>query len=144
MRKNGINRNLTQIAGGVCAPDGFSAGGVYCGIRKKDNLVSRETNSTILEDLGLITADKRCPVACVYAKDGVLGAPSKITQRHLKSGYARAILVNSGIANVYGDGAERSALEICRAYAGKALITPDEVAIASTGSVGERFPRCRL
>ena len=30
-RKNGINRELRPIEGGVCAPDGFQAGGIFCG-----------------------------------------------------------------------------------------------------------------
>ena len=40
MRKNGINRSLAEIEGGVCAPLGFKAGGIYAGFtqaaQKKD------------------------------------------------------------------------------------------------------------
>ena len=34
MRKNGIDKEMKQIEGGVCAPKGFSANGIHCGIRK--------------------------------------------------------------------------------------------------------------
>lgn len=44
---------IQQIAGGVCAPKGFRANGVHCGIRK----------NKVKKDLALIVADKRCATA---------------------------------------------------------------------------------
>lgn len=132
MRKNAVNRQLKEIDGGICAPSGFYAGGIVC---FGDN-VSRETK----ECLSLVMTDRRCPIACVYADVKNVGAPSRVTKKNVKSGFAKAIIVNSGRANVLGEKAEKDALSICRALAKKAKICPDEVVIASTGKVGERFP----
>ena len=46
---------VKEISGGVCAPKGFKANGVHCGIRK----------NKIKKDLALIVAEKRSAVACV-------------------------------------------------------------------------------
>ncbi|GAB1483956.1 hypothetical protein MASR2M78_27730 [Treponema sp.] len=47
---------MKKIDGGVCAPIGFSAGGVYCGIRKKNDK----------RDLALIVSDRECTAAGMY------------------------------------------------------------------------------
>ena len=80
---------LQFIAGGVCAPKGFAANGVHCGIRK----------NKIKKDLALITSEVRCAAACVYTQNLVKGAPILVTKEHVKDGYARAVIVNSGNAN---------------------------------------------
>ena len=48
------------IDGGVTAPQGFTAAGVHCGIRK-----NRQKR-----DLGLIVADRPAAAAGVYPKSG--------------------------------------------------------------------------
>ena len=83
------NTMLQLIAGGVCAPKGFAANGVHCGIRK----------NKIKKDLALITSEVRCAAACVYTQNLVKGAPILVTKEHVKDGYARAVIVNSGNAN---------------------------------------------
>lgn len=141
MRKNGVNRELVPVDGGVCAPAGFSANGVYCGISQKTTIVSRETETTkIREDLALIVAEKRVPTACVCASGQMTGAPVRVTKKHLRSGYARAAIVNSGIANVFSENGEELAENICAALAKRAKISADEVAIASTGEIGKPLP----
>ena len=79
-----------EVAGGICAPKGFAAAGVCCGIR---------AGHTEKYDLALIKADVRCAAAGVYTTNKVCGAPIKVDRAHLKDGYAQAILVNSGNAN---------------------------------------------
>lgn len=124
MRKNAVKKELTKIDGGVCAPLGFRANAVKCGIVSQDK-----------EDLSLVASDRRCACACVYAQSERLGAPSRLTKKRL-SGYARAVLVNSGIANVYMQGGEKVARDICRALSNKLLVREEEIAIASTGKIG--------
>ena len=46
-----------EVAGGICAPKGFAAAGVHCGIR---------ANHAEKYDLALIKADVRCAAAGVY------------------------------------------------------------------------------
>ena len=79
-----------EVAGGICAPKGFTAAGVHCGIR---------ANHNEKYDLALIKAEVRCAAAGVYTTNKVCGAPIKVDRAHLKDGYAQAILVNSGNAN---------------------------------------------
>ena len=126
MRKNAVNRQLTPIVGGVCAPEGFSAGGVACGIRADGML-----------DLAAVVSEKRCPVACVFSTAKTVGVPIALTRKNIKSGYARAIVANGGIANVFQANGERLAQKICAIAAKKIDVLSEEVLLASTGEVGK-------
>ena len=55
-----------EVAGGICAPKGFAAAGVHCGIR---------ANHAEKYDLALIKAAVRCAAAGVYTTNKVCGAP---------------------------------------------------------------------
>ena len=77
------------VSGGVCAPIGFTANGVHCGIRK--NRTKR--------DLALIYSEVVGTSAAVYTKNLVKGAPLTVTKLHLEDGKAQAVICNSGNAN---------------------------------------------
>ncbi len=124
MRKNGINRELRPIAGGVCAPEGYTANAVSCGIREDGGL-----------DFAMIYSPKRCSVACVFASGKMQGAPVKISRQNMRSGYARAILVNGGVANVFGEEGEDLALGVCDLLFARA-IERTEIIVCSTGKIG--------
>ena len=98
-----------EVAGGICAPKGFAAAGVHCGIR---------ANHAEKYDLALIKADVRCAAAGVYTTNKVCGAPIKVDRAHLKDGYAQAILVNSGNANTCAANGVALAEECRRSKAG--------------------------
>ena len=102
MRKNGINQELRPIEGGVCAPEGYKANAVSCGIRENGEL-----------DFAMILSERRCAVACVYATGDMLGGPVKVSKRNMRLGYARAMLVNGGVANCLGQDSEKLALSVC-------------------------------
>lgn len=127
MRKNAVNRQLREIEGGICAPEGFKANGVHCGI-------SRDAEK---KDLALIAADRRCPTACVFSEHSAQSAPARVSKKHLKRGIARAILINSGTANVFLENGEWLAEKICRVLAKHSDIEVNETLLASTGKVGE-------
>ncbi len=136
MRKNGVNKKLTPISGGVCAPQGFAANGIYCELPPSlfmDKQVPRE-------NFAIIRSDKRCPTACVYGKGALVGAPVKVTRKHLSSGYGRAVVVTSGIANVNGVDGEKQAQTLSRVFAKHADVLTEETVIASTGEMGKPFP----
>ena len=117
-----------EVAGGICAPKGFAAAGVHCGIR---------ANHNEKYDLALIKADVRCAAAGVYTTNKVCGAPIKVDRAHLTDGYAQAILVNSGNANTCAANGVALAEECC-ALVGKALNIPaEDVLPASTGVIGQ-------
>lgn len=65
MRKNGIDRELRPISGGVCAPEGYKANAISCGIRDNGEL-----------DFAMILSEKRCAVGCVYATGETIGGVS--------------------------------------------------------------------
>ena len=102
---NCISNKLKEIPGGVCAPAGFRAGGVFCDIQ--DITVSKM-------GLAMIVVDRRCPAACVYTEGALIGAPLKVTKKHLKYGLSQAILINSGVANVYQEHGEQFAKNVCK------------------------------
>ena len=117
-----------EVAGGICAPKGFAAAGVHCGIR---------ANHSEKYDLALIKAEVRCAAAGVYTTNKVCGAPIKVDRAHLADGYAQAIVVNSGNANPCAANGVALAEECC-ALVGKALnIDAKDVLPASTGVIGQ-------
>ena len=115
------------LPGGICAPLGFRAAGVHCGIRRNQQKL----------DLALIAADVRCAGAACYTTNKVYGAPITVDRAHLADGYARAILVNSGNANTCAPNGLALAEETC-ALAGQALGIPaEDVLPSSTGVIGQ-------
>ena len=125
MRKNGVNRNLTPIEGGICAPDGFLVGACACGIRPQG------------EDFALLLADCRCSAAAVFSNATVCGAPSVISKKHLVDPYARAIGVNGCVANLFLEGGEKLADNVCGLIENAFVIRKEDVLIASTGEIGK-------
>ncbi|MEM1485232.1 bifunctional glutamate N-acetyltransferase/amino-acid acetyltransferase ArgJ [Oscillospiraceae bacterium PP1C4] len=121
---------FTFIEGGVCAAQGFLAGGVHCGIRK---------NRT-KKDLALIYSEKPCAAASVYTQNKVKGAPIAVTKQHLENGIARAILCNSGNANTCNADGEFIAHAMCESVANALHINENDVVIASTGVIGQPLP----
>ncbi len=120
---------LKKIKGGVCAPAGFCASGVHCGIRK----------NKLKKDLALIVAEKRCATACVYTTNLVKGAPILVTKEHVSDGYAQAVIVNSGNANTCNlDGVE-IAEKMCALVEKHTKIPAFDVVIASTGVIGQKL-----
>ena len=115
-----------EVAGGICAPKGFAAAGIHCGIRKNRDK----------KDLAMILSDRPAAAAAVYTRNLVKGAPIAVTARHLENGVARAVICNSGIANTCAaDGVEK-AEAMCRLTAAALGIDENDVIVASTGVIG--------
>ncbi|WP_283609981.1 bifunctional glutamate N-acetyltransferase/amino-acid acetyltransferase ArgJ [Faecalispora anaeroviscerum] len=122
--------NFEWIEGGVTAAKGFSAGGIYCGIRKN------KTKS----DLAMIYSETPCSAAGAYTQNLVKGAPVVITKQNLQNGVAQAVICNSGNANTCNADGEEKALRMCQ-ITGEALGIPAEnVIVASTGVIGQTLP----
>lgn len=119
--------NINFIEGGVCAPKGFKAAGVNCGIRK----------GKMKKDLTLIVSDVECSAAGVFTKNKVKGAPIKVSQDNLVDGKAKAIICNSGNANTCAANGIEIAEGTCQLVAEALKIKSSEVLIASTGVIGE-------
>lgn len=127
-RKNGINRELYPIEGGVCAPNGFSANAVCAGFTPNSNKL----------DLAFVVSDKRCPTAAVFSTSAVVGAPVTVSKRHLKHGVAYGVLINSGIANVFQENGEEIAEKASQLAANALIVDRADIVIASTGKMGQK------
>ena len=84
---------IQRIDGGITAPAGFNAAGVYAGIKPK-------THAWPL-DVMLLTADRPVSAAAVFTTNKTIAAPVVVSRDNLEKsgGRARAIVCNSGCAN---------------------------------------------
>lgn len=118
---------MRDVKNGVCAPKGFKAAGIHCGIRK---------NKT-KKDLSLIVSDVMCVAASTYTLNKVKGAPIAVTKQHLLNGQAKAIICNSGNANTCNENGEDIANHVCELCAEELGIKADDIIVASTGVIGQ-------
>ncbi len=121
---------MRDVTPGVCAPKGFIAGGIRCGIKK----------SSAKNDLALVRCEVLCQAAAVYTRNKVYGAPITVTRKNLQNGMAQAIVCNSGNANTCNADGVMIAERMCT-LAGEALgVDPADVIIGSTGVIGQPLP----
>jgi glutamate N-acetyltransferase/amino-acid N-acetyltransferase len=126
-----MNVLVQTVNGGVCAPNGFKAGGIRCGIKA----------SSGKRDLALLASGYPCTAAALFTANRVQAASVLVSRRHLEGGRIRAVIANSGNANACtgeaGLGAARRMTELA---AGQLALAPEEVAVASTGVIGVPLP----
>jgi len=109
---------------------GFTACGMAAGIKKNGSL-----------DLGMLVSDRPARVAAVFTRNRVQAAPVKLDRERVKSGSARAVIVNAGNANCANGPQGLIAAEAMAAAAARVLNLPDDqVLVASTGVIGAPFP----
>ena len=118
---------MKQVDGGVCAAKGYTAAGVYCGIRK---------NKT-KKDLALIVSEVKAACACVYTQNLVKGAPILVTKANVADGFAQAIICNSGNANTCNANGVEIATQMCDLLGSALKISPSDIVVASTGVIGK-------
>lgn len=129
------------ISGGICAPKGFKANGIYCGI-KKPNIDNQNSKTPHKNDLGLIFSEAVCTTAAVYTTNKVKGAPIIVTKKNLEktNKKTKAVIVNSKNANTCNADGEEKAYRMCCLAAEKLAVKPEEVIVASTGVIGQVLP----
>jgi glutamate N-acetyltransferase / amino-acid N-acetyltransferase len=89
-------------------------------------------------DLLLAVFDSGTTAAGVLTRSKTRSAPVEWCAKSLKTGRARALVINSGNANAFTGKKGREAVEITADAAAKAVgCAPGEVFIASTGVIGE-------
>ena len=118
---------IQRIEGGVCAPLGFTANGIHCGIRA----------SRTKRDLALIVSDVPAAAAAVYTSNLVQGAPIAVTRTHIADGRARAVVCNSGNANTCNADGPAVAEGMAACAAAALGIASADVVVASTGVIGQ-------
>lgn len=93
------------------------------------------------EDLMLAVLPPGSTVGGVFTRSTTASAAVLRCRRLLPSGRCRAVLVNSGNANVFtGAGGEKALEEMAKAAAKIADCATEEVFVASTGVIGEPLP----
>ncbi|HEX3023151.1 MAG TPA: bifunctional ornithine acetyltransferase/N-acetylglutamate synthase [Lachnospiraceae bacterium] len=118
------------IKGGVTAPKGYKAAGVYAGIKKKK------------KDMAMIFSEVPAKAAGTFTLNVVKAAPVLWDQEVVKnSETVQAIVMNSGVANACTG---QMGYENNRRMAAKAAevlhIKEDMVLTASTGVIGKQLP----
>jgi glutamate N-acetyltransferase/amino-acid N-acetyltransferase len=122
---------VKEISGGVCAPKGFLAGGIRCGIKA----------SSQKKDLALIYSRSFCTAAAMFTQNKVKAASVQVSQEHIANWRIRAVIANSGNANACtGQDGMAAAKHMAKLAADTFLIDPSEVAVASTGVIGVPLP----
>lgn len=124
--------------GNAASALGFSAVGVHAGFRADPKRL----------DMALVVADEPCAAAAAFTTNVFCAAPVRVSREHLEEGgagapaygCARAVVINSGIANA---ATGEIGLENARKTAelvGEAVGCPaDEVLVASTGVIGQHL-----
>ena len=116
---------------GVTAPAGFSAAGVTAGIKQSGK-----------PDMALVVNNgPRFDAAAVTTRNKVVAAPVKVTRDALNNGTLTAVVYNSGNANACnGRQGDLDAAEMQEATARELGVKPSEVAVCSTGLIGDLLP----
>ena len=115
--------------GGVVSAGGFQAGAARAGIK------------TTGDDIALVVAAQPATVAAVFTRNAFKAAPVLVCAEHVRGGFARAIITNSGNANCCtGAQGMAAARRTCDLVAVKLDCRPDEVLVCSTGIIGHQLP----
>jgi glutamate N-acetyltransferase/amino-acid N-acetyltransferase len=120
---------LEPVPGGsVTTPARFRAAGVACGLKDSGAL-----------DLGILAADRPVASAMVDTTSALPSAPV-LRNRTIDRSRIRAVVVNAGAANAAtGSPGIDDADAMARRAAAELGLLPEEVAVCSTGTIGDRI-----
>ncbi len=126
---------ISPVGGGAAAAKGFVAAGVACGVRYEGR-----------RDLGLLFSEvPDCTAAFVSTTNVLKAAPLIVTREAVEGGGVRAVVANSGIANAAtGKKGAENARRMQALVAEEVGVGAGEVAVASTGVIGEHLPMDRV
>jgi glutamate N-acetyltransferase/amino-acid N-acetyltransferase len=119
----------------VTAPKGFRAAGVVAGLKNSGT-----------RDLALVVNDGPSrAAAAVFTRNRVKAAPVLWSEQVLKGGRVRAVVLNSGGANACtGSAGFQDTHATAEKVAAVLADSAGEIAVCSTGLIGERLPMDRL
>ncbi len=128
-----VSVGITSVSGGtITSPQGFSAGGVYIGLktRGEDKL-----------DLALLVSAAECAIGGVFTTSAIRSATVDLDRERVATGRARALIVNAGIANTcVGAQGYKDAAEMTRLAADRLGMAAEDVLVCSTGVIGVELP----
>ncbi|SNT66189.1 glutamate N-acetyltransferase / amino-acid N-acetyltransferase [Asanoa hainanensis] len=119
----------------VTSPKGFRASGVAAGLKKSGN-----------DDVAVVVNDgPAAAVAGVFTANRVKAAPVLWSEQVVRGGVVRAVVLNSGGANACtGTLGFQDTHATAEHVAAALAIGAGEVAVCSTGLIGERLPMDKL
>ena len=119
----------------VTGPLGFRAAGVAAGIKASGN-----------PDVAVVINDGPSAAAAgVFTSNRVKAAPVRWSQQAIAGGQIRAVALNSGGANACtGPDGYADTRQTAEHLAKLLSVQPGEIAVCSTGLIGERLPMHRL
>jgi len=119
----------------VTSPAGFRAAGVKAGIKESGQ-----------PDVAVVINDGPAhAAAAVFTSNRVQAAPVIWTRQVVAGGLVRAVVLNSGGANACtGPGGFADTHHTAERLAGALSVSAGEIAVCSTGLIGERLPMGRL
>jgi len=126
----------TLIEGSVTAPLGFSAQGMYGGLRASGDK----------GDVALVVADEPAVAGGVFTKNVMCAAPVLYCKEVLARREAvKAVLINAGQANAAtGEQGYKDSLASAAKAAEALGCSPDDILLESTGVIGKRMVMDRL
>ena len=115
----------------VTAPLGFRAAGVAAGLKESGQ-----------PDVAVVLNDgPSCAAAAVFTRNRVQAAPVTWTRQVVSGGRVRAVVLNSGGANACTGAPGFQDTHATAEHLAKAIDdSPGEIAVCSTGLIGERLP----
>lgn len=118
------DRSITDI-------DGVFANGIHSGIKA----------DPLKKDLAYIFVPRAFACAGVFTRNQFAASSVTYTKKFLKKGAIKAVIVNSGNANA-GTGLQgvKDTKSMARAAAAALGVLPSQVAVASTGKIGQAMP----
>lgn len=130
-----MERDWQEIAGGITAPQGFTAAGVAAGLKPSG-----------AADVALIYSETEAQIAGVLTTNLVKAACVTYAERVLaQTEVARAIIINAGQANACtGLEGEQDNQQMAEAVATALGVPTDQVLTASTGVIGQRLAMDKL
>ncbi len=119
--------------GTVTSAKGFSAGGVFAGIK---------TPGADKKDIGIIYSAAPCVVAGTFSQNTIISPTVTLDKARVDSGKpVHAVVVNSGCANTaVGDQGMIDAKDMTKIAADHLGITEEQTLVSSTGVIGVEIP----
>ena len=118
--------------GGITSPKGYTAGAVYVGVKSRNSQKP---------DVAVVYSQQEAASAAVFTTNKFCAAPVLLDREILKSGTARAIVINSGNANAAtGEQGMQDALATEREAERLLGVGENQVFVCSTGVIGQKLP----
>jgi glutamate N-acetyltransferase/amino-acid N-acetyltransferase len=134
-----MNVSFKEVPGGILAPRGFRAAGVFCDIKRLGT--GKGSQKGRKRDLALIVSDVPAAVAGLFTTNQICAAPVKVCLSRMARGVAQALVANSGNANACtGRTGLVDAMEMTRFTARALQLKSEHILVGSTGRIGITLP----